>query len=165
MLRAYLDEFVATAGYECDVTSGPVALDGSRVISPTLRESRDRAITIAKADQRWKERLLSLMDDPSLAALAGFPTVDAVLENSDNGYATVLPMIKAWQVAEHIGAISALQFREICKQQVVLIEALTTRIASAQPLSDRLALYRAGADGHQTLGRLMPKSIIFPSSV
>ena len=143
MLQAYLDQFTATPGYECDTgPSAPVIVDGNKVVDPDLSHHRDQAVALAKADRRWKQALVELMEDEGRAAAAGLPSHDAVLSASDNGYATVLPMIVAWRVARKVGLLSAEQFSRICALQADLIRTQIAR-ESSKELFDLLALYES----------------------
>lgn len=153
VLHSYVDQFTAKAGYECNTATGPVILNGSRVVSPQLRLHRDRAIEVAKADRGWKEQMLLQMDDPETAARAGLPTYEDILINTDNGYATLLPMIVGWGVAESRGIISSDEFRSICNKQVMLIKAEIARSPSFNEFHTLLPLYEAGAAGRGCLDR------------
>lgn len=146
-LQAYLDRFTATPGHACDVTTSPIILDGNAVLSPELRRDRERAAEAARADRTWKEHLLARMDDPALADQAGLPTYDAVLENTDNGYATLAPMIAAWRVAEAHGLLSPQELRIICERQAALMRAEIARSPAGRSLADLLPLYNVGAAG------------------
>lgn len=138
-LQAYLDHFVATPGYRCDTTAAaPAIVDGNKVIDLQLAADRERAIALARQDRRWKERLVAIMDDPTLAAAAGIPTFDAVLSHSDKGYATMLPMIVAWRIARTDGLLSDEDVRDLCRRQAGLIRG---RTASPTDLRDALAPY------------------------
>ena len=147
VLRNYIDLFTATPGYECDTNSSPIVLNGSSIVSPDLRYYRERAIEVAKADRKWKEHMLSFMDDPEAADRVGLPTYESILNNTTNGYATLLPMIVGWRVAEHGGIISSAELRSICDKQVALIKAETARSPLSQALCELLPLYAAGAAG------------------
>jgi len=145
ILEKSLDQFTATPEHVCDTTStAPVILDGNRIVDPQLADDRAKAVALAKADRGWKDRLLALMDDGPAAAAAGLPTYDAVLSNSDNGYATLLPMIVAWRVAANAGLLSPEELTALCRKQAALIRE---RIARGVPgnaskeLLDKLALY------------------------
>jgi len=147
VLRDYLDRFASTPGYGCDVTqTAPTILDGNRIVDPTILRVRDEAIRIAKEERAWKEHMLLLMDDAEQARVAQLPTYDAVLTQSDNGYATLLPMIVAWRVAWKQGLLSTEMFQELCRKQASLIKAELARkregLASIG-LLETLALYEA----------------------
>lgn len=143
-LQNYLDNFTATPGYQCDTSdTAPMVLDGNKVAAPQVSADRERAVALAKEDRRWKERLLALMDDRDAAAAAGLPIYDAVLANSDNGYATMLPMIVAWRVALGAGFLSDGEFRTLCRDQAGLISRRITRDGATQVLLEALALYQA----------------------
>lgn len=145
-LRSYLDDFTSTPGYLCDTSqTAPVILDRNTIMSQRLRQSRDEAIALAKAERAWKEQMLLVMDDAAQARAAELPIYDAILENSDNGYATILPMIVAWRVAVRQGLLSAEAFEDICRKQVRLIEAEIARPSEDHPsrdLFDILAVYK-----------------------
>lgn len=153
VLQSYIDKFIATPGYECNATSSPVILRGSNIVSPEIRNYRDRAIEVSKADRRWKEHMLSLMDDAEAARRIGLPTYETILGNTDRGYATLLPMIVAWRIAEHRGLISPDELKDICGKQLTLMQKEISRSPSAQNLRELLPLYEAGAAGR---GRLDP---------
>lgn len=128
-LQAYLRGFVATPGYRCDTTdAAPVVIDGNKVLDPQIAADRERAKLLAKRDRRWKDRLVAIMDDPVEAARAGLPTFEAVLRNSDDGYATMLPMALAWQAAHAEGLLSGEELRDLCRKQAEL--AGTKKLAS-----------------------------------
>jgi len=147
VLRDYLDRFASTPEYGCDVTqTAPTVLDGNRIVDPTIRHLRDEAIRIAREERAWKDRMLLLMDDAEQARAAQLPTYDAVLTQSDNGYATLLPMAVAWRVARKQGLISAEMFEDLCRKQASLIKAEMARTRegpSSTGLLDTLALYEA----------------------
>jgi Fe-S-cluster containining protein len=152
-LQAYLDQFTGTPGHACDTTaSAPVIVDGNKVVDPDIGANRDRAIAQSRADRRWKEALVERMDDSHRAAAAGLPTHDAVLHASDNGYATMLPMIVAWRVARQAGLLAVEPFMEICRKQAALIRERLAR-ESSKDLVDLLAIHESelaglpGADG------------------
>jgi len=156
VLLSYLDTFTATPGYECNTVSSPVILQGSTIVSPEVRNYRDRAVGVAKSDRRWKDHMLSLMDDAEVAERVGLPTYEAILENTNRGYATLLPMIAAWRVAENRGLISPTELREICAKQLALLQNEIARSPSAKDLRGLIPLYEAGAAGR---GRLEPAAI------
>jgi hypothetical protein len=106
---------------------------------------------VAKADRRWKDHMVSSMDNAEAANRTGLPTYEAILENTNNGYATLLPMIVAWRVAENGGLISAAELRSICEKQLLLIRREIARLPSAQDLCGLIPIYEAGAAGR---GRL-----------
>lgn len=151
VLQSYIDQFTATPGYECDTTGSPVILRGSSIVSPDLRHYRERAVEMAKADRKWKEQMLSFMDDPKAAERAGLPTYDAILTNTDNGYATLLPMIVGWRIAEYASLITSAELRGICAAQVALIKTEIVRSPSAPDLRELLPLYEAGVAGRGSL--------------
>jgi len=144
-LENYLDRFTATPDYRCDSSlAAPAILDGNKVLDREIAEERAKAVALAKADRRWKERLIALMAGPAEAAAAGLPTYDAVLSSSDNGFATMLPMIVAWRVAAKEGLLSGETLQDICRKQAVLIRARIARSGggeASKELLDMLALY------------------------
>jgi len=147
-LENYLDRFTATEDYRCDTSpAAPAILDGNKVLDRQIAEERAKAVALAKADRPWKERLLALMADPAQAAAAGLPTYDAVLSSSDNGYATILPMIVAWRVAAREGLISSAALRDICRKQTALINARIAGRGTSKELLDMLALYERELSG------------------
>lgn len=138
-LQTYLDRFAATPDYRCDTTAAaPVIVDGNKVLDPQIAADRERAIALARQDRRWKELLIAMMDDPAQAAAVGLPTYDAVLNNSDEGYATMLPMIVAWRVAHAGGLLSDEELRDVCRNQSDLI---CSRTAPSKDVRDALAPY------------------------
>ena len=138
-LQTYLDRFAATPGYRCDTTAAaPAIVDGNKVLDPQIAADRERAIALAKQDRRWKERLVGIMDDPAQAGAVGIPNYAAVLSNSDNGYATMLPMIVAWRVARDEGLLGDEELRDICRKQADLIRS---RATSPREARDALAPY------------------------
>jgi Fe-S-cluster containining protein len=141
VLHSYIDQFTATTGYKCDVVGGPVILNGSSIVASSLRDARDRAVKTAKADRGWKQHLLSLMDDPQAAGRVGLPTYESVLDNTNNGYATLVPMMVAWRVAEQRGILSSSELASICAEQAALIKAEISRARSPDYLHELLPLY------------------------
>lgn len=153
-LAAYLDTFAATPGYACDTATGPLILDGGAILALEIRDFRERAVETAKADRRWKEHMLAIMDDPQAAARCGLPTYEAILSNTDNGYATTLPMIVAWRVAEYRGLISSDELSALCGVQLALIRTEISRLPSARDLRELIPVYEAGAAGRGRFGGL-----------
>jgi hypothetical protein len=141
VLLSYVDQFTATSGYECDVVGGPIILNGSSIVASDFRDARDRAIQVAKADSKWKEHLLSFMDDSQAADRVGLPTYESVLDNTDSGYATLVPMIVAWRIAEQRGLISSSELASICAKQAACIKAEISRSQSLSDLHELLLLY------------------------
>ena len=155
LLQAYLDQFTATPGYACDTgPSAPIIVDGNKMVDPQIGDRRAEAIALAKADRRWKQAMVELMEGDAGASAAGLPSHDAVLSASDNGYATMLPMIVAWRIARRAGLLTAEQFGEICAQQAELIRAQIAR-QSSQELLDLLALYEAETPAAQPPGQAL----------
>ena len=146
-LQSYLDRFVATRGYQCETADGPIVLKGSAIVSPELRASRDRAADLAKGDRGWKSHIVSFMDDPVRARSVELPTYDAVLANTESGYATLLPMIVAWRISALCGLLSRDQFKHLCTQQLALIRIEVARSAKIGGLQDLIPLYELGATG------------------
>jgi hypothetical protein len=144
-LAGYLSGFTSTPGYRCDTTpTAPVILDGRTIVDPKVLQARDEALRLARADRAWKDGLLLLMDDAHAARLARLPTYSAVLENSDKGYATTLPMIVAWCVLRNQGSMTTNAFEEVCQKQADLIRneiASRPDPALTRELIDTLALY------------------------
>jgi Fe-S-cluster containining protein len=155
VLQSYVDQFTTTPGYECNTTTSPAILSGSRIVSAELRLHRDRAVALAKADRRWKEQILSFMDNSAKAARVGLPTYEAILNNTENGYATLLPMIVGWRVAEYCGLISPADLRGLCEKTVALIESEVARSPEPAELRELLPLYRFGAAGKGTISPTM----------
>ena len=142
-LQTHLDRFTRTPGYRCDTTAAaPVIVDGNKVVDPQLAADRERATMLARQDRRWKERLIAIMNDPAQAAAAGLPTYEAILKNSDNGYATMLPMIVAWRIARDDGLLSDEELRDICRKQADVIRSATAPgTAPSKDARDALAPY------------------------
>lgn len=151
VLQSYLDTFTATAGYECDTAGGPVILDGSNIVSDKQRDLRAHAVAVAKADRAWKAQLLSLMDDPGEAERSGLPSYDSVVASADGGYATQVPMIVAWRVAEQAKLISADELSRLCLAQAACIKAALMRQRPGSDLRALLPLYETGAAGENRL--------------
>jgi len=123
-LARYLDHFAGTEGYRCDTgADAPLILAGHRIVDDGIRAHRDEAVRLARADRAWKDRLLALMDDDRLAAAAGLPSYEDVLRDSDHGYASQVPMVVAWRVAEREGMMSAEALGAACRGQAALIRA------------------------------------------
>jgi len=138
-LARSLDAFVRLPGHLCDTSpDAAVVLDGDRVTDPSMRQARDAALEMAKADRAWKNAILSLMDDPTAAKAAGLPTYHEVVRNSDAGFASAVSMLAAWRVARDRGIISASSFEEICKKQISLLKTEIERAANLE-LAGRLA--------------------------
>jgi Fe-S-cluster containining protein len=145
-LQSYLDGFTSTPDYGCDTTdSAPVLLDGNRVIDAQIQADREKAALQARQDRRWKARIVAMMDDDFQADSVDLPTYAAVINNSDGGHATLLPMIVAWRVAVIDGSLSQEAFRAICENQARLFKnAIAAHEAGPAPkyLRDSLAVYR-----------------------
>lgn len=145
VLAGYVDAFAATPGYRCDTTpAAPVILDGRTIADPEIARARDAARALAKADRGWKDKLLALMDDPEAAAAAGLPTTVAVLDQSDNGYATSLPMRAGWRVLREAGMMPTEAFETVCRQQLALLRRELSACddpALAEELVDMRAAY------------------------
>jgi len=123
-LAGYLDRFTGTPGYRCDTgADAPVILAGNHVVDDGIRAQREAAMRVAQADRAWKEHLLARMDDERLAAAAGLPSYEDVLRNSDDGYASQVPMLAAWRVAEREGLIPAETLHRACRGQATLLKA------------------------------------------
>lgn len=57
VLRNYLDSFTGTPEYQCDTShKAPLVLDGNAILDPVIRQYRDEAVVMAKAERVWKER-------------------------------------------------------------------------------------------------------------
>jgi len=154
-LERALDQFTATSGYRCDTSAAaPAILDGNKVLDPGIEHDRAGAVALAKADRGWKEHLAALMEDAPRAAAAGLPTHDAVLSNSDNGYATLIPMIVAWRVAADAGLLSREELHGLCSKQAGLIRERIKQAGAGGPskaLLDMLALYERALSGSHRL--------------
>ncbi|WBO24132.1 YkgJ family cysteine cluster protein [Sphingomonas abietis] len=163
-LAAYLDGFVGTPGYRCDTSpSAPLVLDGRRIVDREVAQARDAAIARAKADRGWKEHLLLLMDDPATAAAARLPTYDAVLEQSDNGYASSVPMLAAWRALREDGAMTAAAFEDVCRKQLALIQheiSVSEDPAVMQDLLDMRAAYDQSLSGLRQGSATQPHAML-----
>ena len=140
VLQSYLDQFTATPDYRCDTSStAPIILDGNRIVDAAVERHREEAISLARKERAWKDQLLLLMDDDRKAEAAGLPTYDAVLANTDQGYATLLPMIVAWRVAKDRGLLPREAFHDLCRKQMALIQAERGRDDPGESLRKELA--------------------------
>jgi Fe-S-cluster containining protein len=159
-LRAYLDGFTATPGYRCDSSAqAPLVLDGNRIIAAEVEQVRLAAMERAKKDRVWKDHLLAAMDDEQQARLAELPTYAAVLANTDAGYATLLPMIVAWRVAQHHGLMPRAEMEALCRGQMALIKAAIADNPAAERLRelvDLLAVYQFELSRERLAGRVLP---------
>lgn len=87
-----------------------------------------------------------MMENDFQAASFELPTYAAVLNNSDSGCATLLPMIVAWRVAVIDGLISREAFRGICENQARLLKGAIGVHKTGRPpryLLDSLAVYQS----------------------
>lgn len=145
-LQGYIDSFTNTPDYACDTTlSAPVILDGTRIVDPKLQTDREKAILQAKEDRKWKERIVEMMESDFHAVSAELPTYATVMENSDSGRATLLPMIVAWRVAVDDGLISRETFRGACENQARLLTSAIGAHKTGHPpkyLLDSLTRYQ-----------------------
>ncbi|HWE45712.1 MAG TPA: YkgJ family cysteine cluster protein [Caulobacteraceae bacterium] len=124
VLGGYLESFVGTPEYKCDVSPGaPVVFDGRSIADASVAEARSEALAMVRSEMRWKTAVAALMDDGRDALAAGLPTFDEVLRQSDAGYATVAPMLAAWRIGRDIGVLSPAAFRSVCRDQAALIKA------------------------------------------
>lgn len=152
-LQAYLDRFATTSGYRCDTSAAaPAIVDGNKVVDPQLAADRERAILLARQDRRWKDRLVAILDDRASASAAGLPTYDAVLNNSDSGYATLLPMLVAWRVARDAGLLSGGELQDLCRKQAELIRTGIAQGTASDDLRESLALYERELSGRVLAG-------------
>ena len=146
-LQGYLDSFTSTPDYRCDTTvSAPAILDGNRVVDPQIQADREQALLQAGKDRRWKARIVEMMEDDFKAASVELPTYATVINNSDSGHATLLPMLVAWRVAVMDGLISPEVFRDICENQVRLFEDAIGAHETGHPpryLLESLAVYQS----------------------
>jgi len=172
-LQAYVDRFVATPGYRCDTTgAAPTLVEGNKVLDPQIAADRERAVLLARKDRPWKEALLAVMDDPVRAAAASLPTYPAVLNNSDAGYATMVPMIVAWRVARREGLLSASDLIDLCGKQADLIRIrLAQETGPGEDLRRSLAMYEqelatgAGPAPHPATGNRIDPSGSYSSGL
>lgn len=141
VLAGYLDSFVHTPGYACDVSANaPIILEGRAVVAPSVEAARAEAMALAQSERGWKTALAARMDDPAAAARAGLPTFDAVVRHTDAGYATVAPMLVAWRVAKDLGVLTNARFKAVCQSQIALIKAELDRGPTPEAASDLLGL-------------------------
>lgn len=145
VLGSYLDQFVATPGYRCETRDAPVMLDGKKLVAAEVLHDRQQALDVAKTDRRWKLHLLGVMDDAKAANLAGLPTYDDILFNTNNGHATLVPMFMVWRVAEQHGLMSSSNLRNLCATQAKLIRANFAALGSCSEGTALLRLYETGA--------------------
>ncbi len=124
VLGGYLDSFVSSPGYECDVSAdAPVVFDGRAITDTSVEAARREALELVRSEMGWKTAIAALMDDNHAALAAGLPTFDDVLSHSDAGHAAVTPMLVAWRVARDAGLISRETFKSVCQNQIALIKA------------------------------------------
>lgn len=146
-LQSYLDHFTSTPDYRCDTTeSAPPLLEGIRVVDPQIEADREKAVLQARKDRSWKARIVDMMEDDFQAASVELPTWATVMRNSDNGGATLLPMLVAWRVAVIDGSMSHEEFRGACENQARLLDgAIGTHTVGQAPryLLDSVAVYQA----------------------
>jgi hypothetical protein len=141
VLGGYLERFVSTPDYACDVSAAaPVVLDGRAITDVSTQGARTEALDLARADMGWKTAIAALMDDKRAALAADLPTFDEVLRQSDAGYATLAPMLAAWRVARDVGAMSRDAFRGACQSQITLIKAELARGPALDMASELFAL-------------------------
>lgn len=131
-LALALDAFVRLPGHLCDASAeAPIVFDGERVTDPSMRQAREDALALAKANRAWKKEILSLMDDPEAARAAGLPTYDAVVRRSESGARATVSMLVAWRIARNAGILSPQAFDAVCAKQIALIK---TELACAADL-------------------------------
>jgi Fe-S-cluster containining protein len=124
VLGGYLDRFVATPGFECNVSpDAPVVLNGCAIVDASALQARDDALSSVDAERPWKAAIAAVMDDARSAAAADLPTFDDVLRQSDAGYATLAPMLAAWRIGRDLGVLSRDMFADACRRQAALIRA------------------------------------------
>lgn len=133
-LAAYLDDFTSTPGYQCDTTTSSPLLSDQQILSEPLRAWREQAVRLATDDRGWKAALADIMAAPETARAAGLPTLDDVIANSDRGYASCVPMLAAWRVAENRGLMTQSAFDEVCRGQIAVLQRLG--------LGERIGVYR-----------------------
>lgn len=161
-LQSYLDSFTSTSDYGCDTTvSAPIILDGNRIVDPQIQADREEAMLQARSDRTWKQRIVEIMEDDFQAASVDLPTYDTVINNSDCGRATLLPMIVAWRVAVNDGLMSREAFLEVCEKQARLLEdTISVHKSGDAPgyLRDSLAVYRFELSKSATRGLPVPSA-------
>lgn len=147
LLAPALDAFVRRPGFLCDTSaSAPVVFDGERVLDASMRQAREDALHLVKADRAWKTAILSLMDNPAAAAAAGLPTFDEVVRHAQSGRAATVPMLAAWRVAKDNGIIAPPAFADVCEKQIALLKAEIARAPNLQmagQLAGALSAYEA----------------------
>ena len=143
-LASYLDGFVGTPGYQCATSGAPEILKGPEVLSPEIRTCREDAVEVANRDRVWKTVLVESMKQPDVAAAAGLPTLDAVIANSDRGYASMVPFIVAWRAAVRADLMTPEMFSDLCRKQIALAETtMVTKPERHAAMRERLDLYRS----------------------
>ena len=147
MLLAYINRFAGTAGYACDTgPEAPAALDGNRIQDHAIIQSRQLAIATARQDRPWKRAIIAAMEDESMAAAVSLPSLQAVLDNANKGFATQLPMVVAWRVAVRQGIMTHHAFAEVCRQQARLVRGKLAKLPGGTMRGeylDLLAVYQS----------------------
>jgi Fe-S-cluster containining protein len=131
-----LAEFVATPGYACDTSeNAPVAIEGSRIVDPTMRNARVEALAAAEQDGPWKQAILRRVK--AADGTPGLPTLQQIEANARYGAMTT-SMRAAWQIAADAGLMTADECRALVRAQFELIQR-------------ELTIRRSAADTRQTL--------------
>ena len=142
-LAGYLDEFTGVPARACDTSeAAPVVLSGDSVLDVSMREARAGALAMGDSDRAWKAEIARLMLS-SAAADAGLPSYRTVVENSDRGVASLVPMLPAWRIAVRVGLLSSAAFNRICRDQIALLKRDLERATApmAPPLQSMLLDY------------------------
>jgi Fe-S-cluster containining protein len=151
VLGGYLERFVNSPGYACDVSAkAPVVFDGRSITDAGTQAARADALALVQSEMPWKMAIAALMDDKRTATTADLPTVDEVLRHSDAGYATLAPMLAAWRVAQDMGVLSPDAFKGVCRKQIALIRAELDRgpdLDAASRLAGLLSDYERAVSG------------------
>jgi Fe-S-cluster containining protein len=127
-LVGYLDSFVATPGYRCQIgRAAPTVLNGLEITCSEIADARADALAQACADHAWKTEIARLMEQPDEAAKLGLPSSAEVRKNSEAGSASLVAMLGPWRVAQQIGTLTKSQFSAACRAQYDLIQSETMR--------------------------------------
>jgi hypothetical protein len=97
------------------------------------------------------------MDDQKTAARADLPTYEDILNNTEHGCATLLPMIVGWCIAEFRGIISAADLRSVCEKHAMLIKAETAHAPSCGDFRVLLPSMKPGQLDETALGNLLDR--------
>ncbi|MGY2737128.1 hypothetical protein [Sphingomonas sp. UYP23] len=88
--------------------------------------------------------MLKPMDDPSAAQVGELPSYETVVRNTDDGYATLLPILVAWRIAVMDRLTSNQYFVALCTQQLNLLEQEVGR-SDNKSICALISFYRIAA--------------------